>query len=97
MRIAASTWQTPISSARPRDLLDDDYLHARSLLISANRSLGVASPGDPARREARARELAYGRDTAPEFESTSQIAIVDRDGNAVSMTTIDRRSDSAAA
>ena len=71
----------------PGGLLDDDYLHARSLLISANHSLGVASPGDPARREARARELAYGRDTAPEFESTSQIAIVDPDGNAVSMTT----------
>ena len=39
----------------PAGLLDDDYLHARSLLISANRSLGVASPGDPGPSAKRAR------------------------------------------
>ena len=71
----------------PTGLLDDDYLHARSLLISSHRSLDEASPGDPVRGEARAREVAYGRDAAAEFPSTSQIAIVDRYGNAVSMTT----------
>jgi gamma-glutamyltranspeptidase/glutathione hydrolase len=71
----------------PEGLLDGEYLHRRSLLISTTQSLGIAPPGDPARREARARELAWGRDGAAEFPSTSDIAIVDGDGNAVSMTT----------
>jgi gamma-glutamyltranspeptidase / glutathione hydrolase len=71
----------------PEGLLDDAYLHRRSLLISATRCLVVAPPGDPAHGEARARELAWGEDTAAEFPSTSDIAIVDAHGNAVSMTT----------
>jgi gamma-glutamyltranspeptidase/glutathione hydrolase len=71
----------------PPGLLDDGYLHQRSLLISTSRSLGVASPGDPAKRQATARELAWGHDAAADFPSTSQIVVVDRDGNAVSMTT----------
>jgi gamma-glutamyltranspeptidase/glutathione hydrolase len=77
----------PDFAAPPSGLLDRDYLRARSRLISVNRSLGVAPPGDPARGEARVRELAYGRDAALEFASTSQVSIVDDDGNAVSMTT----------
>jgi gamma-glutamyltranspeptidase/glutathione hydrolase len=71
----------------PRGLLDDDYLHARSLLISTHRSLGTAAPGDPVRHDAKAGAIAYGRDAAAEFPSTSQIVVVDGDGNAVSMTT----------
>ena len=71
----------------PRGLLDDDYLHERSLLISAHRSLGTAGPGDPAHHDAKPKAIAYGRDAAAEFPSTSQVVVVDGDGNAVSMTT----------
>lgn len=71
----------------PAGLLDDAYLHARSRLISTHASLGVATPGDPARQRAHAAEMAPGEDSVAEFPSTSQIAIVDGDGNAVSMTT----------
>ena len=68
-------------------LLGSDYLRRRSMLISANRSMGVAPPGDPARGEARIRDLAWGQDASADFPSTSQISIVDASGNAVSMTT----------
>ncbi|HSC98525.1 MAG TPA: gamma-glutamyltransferase [Casimicrobiaceae bacterium] len=70
----------------PAGLLDDDYLHARSLLISAHRSLDVAAPGEPARRAARAPQVAWGGDAAAEFPSTSHIVVVDSEGDAVSMT-----------
>jgi gamma-glutamyltranspeptidase/glutathione hydrolase len=71
----------------PAGLLGDAYLRARSRLIAVDRSMGVAQPGDPVRHAARADEVAFGRDAAAEFPSTSQVTIVDRDGNAVSMTT----------
>ncbi|MGE5737723.1 MAG: gamma-glutamyltransferase [Betaproteobacteria bacterium] len=71
----------------PSGLLDADYLRARSRLISVNRSLGVAMPGDPSRASEREPMREHGIDAAAEFPSTSHIAIVDRDGNAVSMTT----------
>lgn len=70
----------------PEGLLDDGYLRARSLLISTSGSLGTAEPGDPARAMARAGAVADGRDAAAEFPSTSHVAIVDAEGNAVSMT-----------
>lgn len=71
----------------PPGLLDDAYLHARSMLISAHRSLGTAAPGDPARRRAISSHVAWGRDAAADLPSTSQISIVDAEGNALSMTT----------
>ena len=71
----------------PPGLLDVDYLRARSRLIKVNRSLGVAAPGDPSRERERAEDPVLGTDGAAEFPSTSHVAIVDRDGNAVSMTT----------
>ncbi|HEY7787093.1 MAG TPA: gamma-glutamyltransferase [Casimicrobiaceae bacterium] len=70
----------------PAGLLDDDYLRARSTLISTQRSIGIAPPGNPA-DHAGVRQQPWGRDAAADFPSTSQVAIVDRDGNAVSMTT----------
>jgi gamma-glutamyltranspeptidase/glutathione hydrolase len=71
----------------PPGLLDDAYLRARSRLISPLRSLGVASPGDPVRAQALPQAVTLGADASPEFASTSQLSIVDADGNAVAMTT----------
>ena len=71
----------------PEGLLDDGYLHARSLLISTRGSLGVAAPGDPGRRLAVATAGSWGIGVTADFPSTSQISIVDADGNALSMTT----------
>jgi gamma-glutamyltranspeptidase/glutathione hydrolase len=56
-------------------------------MISALRSLGTAPAGDPERREAVVHDVAWGVGDSPEFPSTSQVSIVDREGNAVSMTT----------
>jgi gamma-glutamyltranspeptidase/glutathione hydrolase len=70
----------------PAGLLDGDYLRERSLLIRADSSLGVALPGNPP-APAKARNAAWGKDTALERPSTSHSSIVDRDGNAVAMTT----------
>src|SRR4029079_17051052 len=69
----------------PPGLLADAYLLARSSLISPQRSLGTAAPGDPARRRATLAQVARGRDTAADLPSTSQVSIVDGEGNAVSM------------
>lgn len=63
-------------------LLDADYLAARSRLIDPARSMGPAAPGEPA-------GMALGRfadDASPELPSTSHLVVVDRDGDAVSMT-----------
>lgn len=68
----------------PTFLLDDDYLRERSRLIRPDASMGRAAPGEP---PAEARKAAWGRDAALDLPSTSHISIVDRDGNAVAMTT----------
>jgi gamma-glutamyltranspeptidase / glutathione hydrolase len=65
-------------------LLDNDYLKARAALIDPTHALaGPAPPGAPAGSHARL----WGPDAAPELPSTSNIAIVDRAGNALAMTT----------
>jgi len=71
----------------PAGLLDPAYLAARSQLITTTRSMGRAAPGEPPMIEPAARKVAWGRDAAAEFPSTSHISVVDRYGNAVSMTT----------
>ncbi len=71
--------------AVPEGLLDRDYLRARSRQIRVTGSLGRTDagmpPGSPSRKAASRGQPAL------EFPSTSQISIVDRYGNAVSMTT----------
>ncbi len=81
------TSPTRRSCAPPRGLLDARYLQRRSRLISAQHSLGHAPPGDPRHALAQPGEIAWGVGAAAEFPSTSQVSIVDRDGNAVAMTT----------
>jgi gamma-glutamyltranspeptidase/glutathione hydrolase len=63
-------------------LLDPHYLAERARLIDPERDSGApALPGEPPQRHA-----ALGDDASPELPSTSDLAVVDRDGNAVSMT-----------
>ena len=70
----------------PAGLLDDTYLRERSALIRPDRSLGLATAGNPPRANVPTRKVALGTHAALEFESTSHISIVDRFGNAVAMT-----------
>ncbi len=72
--------------AIPEGLTDLDYLRRRSMLIQPNVSIGHASPGLPEVNFPLER-IAYGSGNALEFPSTSHLSVVDRDGNAVAMTT----------
>ncbi len=73
--------------APPAGLLDRDYLKQRGELIRIDASLGHAAAGTPPEHETPSRRVAYGEHAALEFPSTSHISVVDRDGNAVAMTT----------
>jgi gamma-glutamyltranspeptidase / glutathione hydrolase len=65
-------------------MLDRHYLAARSKLIDpAHLSPGPVAAGDPPGKRADN----WGRDATPEFPSTSNLAVIDRDGNALAMTT----------
>jgi gamma-glutamyltranspeptidase / glutathione hydrolase len=64
-------------------LLDPAYLAARAKLIDpAHEAPGPAAPGEPAGKHA----ALWGDEMAPEFPSTSNISVIDRDGNAIVMT-----------
>jgi gamma-glutamyltranspeptidase/glutathione hydrolase len=65
-----------------KGLVDAAYVAARSREIQPDRSMGVARPGAPAGVKS-----AFAEDPVDEVVGTSHISIVDRDGNAVSMTT----------
>lgn len=62
-------------------LLARNYLRQRAAMIG-ERSMGIAKPGTPP-----GATQALAEDRSPEFPSTSHISIVDRYGNALSMTT----------
>ncbi len=64
-------------------LLDRGYLRRRGEAISAAASMGVARPGVPRWVQGQAK---FAPAAAHENASTSHFAIVDRNGNAVSMT-----------
>ena len=71
----------------PTGLLDVAYLRGRSALIRPDASMRSAAPGVPPQSSPTASKIAFGRDAALEFPSTSHISIVDKYGNAVAMTT----------
>jgi len=64
-------------------LLDDGYLAERAALIDPHTAMADARPGDPPGVAGPPRQDG----TNPERPSTSHIAVVDAEGNAVSMTT----------
>jgi gamma-glutamyltranspeptidase/glutathione hydrolase len=66
----------------PAGLLDRGYLAARAGLIRPDASLGRAPAGEPPGRRAD-----RAPDASLEIPATSHLVVVDRDGNAVSMTT----------
>jgi gamma-glutamyltranspeptidase/glutathione hydrolase len=76
----------PAFVALPEGLLVPDYLRSRAAEIRVDASMGRAEPGSLDAVKA-PRKAAFADGLVPELPSTSQISIVDRDGNAVSMTT----------
>jgi gamma-glutamyltranspeptidase/glutathione hydrolase len=63
-------------------LVDPAYNHARAALIRPDKTMGRADPGTPV-----GLRVAAGEADTLELPSTSHFSIVDREGNAVSMTT----------
>ena len=67
----------------PKGMLDAKYLKTRALLVKPDRAMSKAEPGLPPD----VREGRFGRDATIESNGTSHISIIDKNGNAVSMTT----------
>lgn len=65
-----------------KGLVDPAYIAARSQLIAPEKSMGRANAGTPA-----GVKVAFADDAHDEVAGTSHIAIVDRHGNGLSMTT----------
>jgi gamma-glutamyltranspeptidase/glutathione hydrolase len=64
-------------------LINRNYLTQRSALISRERSMGLAKPGEPPSR----RTWLHGLSFESEIPSTSHLSVVDDEGNGVAMTT----------
>jgi gamma-glutamyltranspeptidase/glutathione hydrolase len=65
-----------------KGLTDPGYIKSRAALVDPNKSMGKAKPGDPPFQKT----FLWGPSDGIEY-GTSHISIVDRNGNAVSMTT----------
>ena len=78
-KYVADTDFVPLPGGTPNTLLNSDYLAQRAALISEQRSMGTAKPGE------------FGASPStpvpvPEH-GTSQISVVDSQGNAAALTT----------
>ncbi|MBU0751187.1 MAG: gamma-glutamyltransferase [Gammaproteobacteria bacterium] len=62
------------------ELLDRGYLDRRAALVGSDRSMGKAPPGELSS------SLSHSDDASPERPSTTHLSIIDREGNAVAMT-----------
>ncbi len=67
------------------ELVAPDYLVARAALINPSKAMPTATAGEP--RWPKAARVDYLTAASPELLSTSHLSIVDRFGNAFSMTT----------
>ncbi|PWC56229.1 gamma-glutamyltransferase [Azospirillum sp. TSO22-1] len=65
-----------------KGLIDSGYIQSRARLIDPAKSMGKANPGDPPFQQGARMGASEGIE-----KGTSHIAIIDSDGNAVSMTT----------
>lgn len=78
-RYVADTDFVPLPGGSPQTLLASEYLSGRAELISPDRSMGTAKPGE------------FGPTTAPipqpPEHGTSHISVIDKQGNAASLTT----------
>ena len=78
-RYVADTDFVPLPGGSPDTLLGSDYLAGRAALISPDRTMGTAKPGE------------FGPPVTPvppaPEHGTSQISVVDTQGNAASLTT----------
>lgn len=63
-------------------LIDRDYVRSRAGLVSPDKSMGRAKPGDPPHKRAQLLSPSEGIENG-----TSHISVIDAAGNAVSMTT----------
>ncbi|TCR60368.1 gamma-glutamyltransferase [Bosea sp. BK604] len=63
-------------------LIDTDYIRSRALLVSPDKSMGTAKPGDPPNKRAMLLAPSDGIE-----HGTSHISVVDANGDAVAMTT----------
>jgi gamma-glutamyltranspeptidase / glutathione hydrolase len=73
----------PDFAPAPKGLLDSNYLASRRGLINPDAVMRSAQPGTPPQAAA----APFGDDETLEVPGTTHFSIVDRDGNAVSMTT----------
>ena len=78
-KYVADTDFVPLPGGSPNTLLNSDYLAGRAALISEERSMGTAKPGEFAAPPATP-------PPAPEH-GTSHISVIDEYGNAASLTT----------
>jgi gamma-glutamyltranspeptidase / glutathione hydrolase len=78
-KYVADTDFVPLPGGTPNTLVSTDYLARRAALISEQHTMGIAKPGD------------FGAQASPAApvpeHGTSQISVVDTQGNAASLTT----------